>query len=119
MKKKIVVANAIVKQRKRKPGGNRMDINREIRIAVNTGQTLFGVKEVKRSVADSSAKLIIVASNCPETALLKTNKFEDVKVYQFKGNGHDLGSAAGKPFSISAMSIIKAGESNILALKEG
>ncbi len=94
-----------------------MDINREIRMAVNTGDVDFGLKEAKKNIEDGNCELLIVASNCPNKRLKKREKFKDVPIYVYKGNNQELGSAAGKPFAISTMSIKNAGNSNILSLK--
>ncbi len=95
-----------------------MDVNRAIRIAVNTGKTVFGVKEVKSAAKKGEAKLIVVADNCPEKEL-KRKRYKKVNIHAYRGNGHELGSMAGKPFSISALAVIEPGESNILSLIEG
>ncbi|MFO8109890.1 MAG: 50S ribosomal protein L30e [Thermoplasmata archaeon] len=93
-----------------------MDINREIRLAVNTGKTVFGVKESKEAASSEKARLVIVSNKCPETEF-KGDQFQGVPIYHYKGNNKNLGTAAGKPFSISALTVIKAGESNILSVK--
>ncbi len=95
-----------------------MDVNRNIRSAVNTGKTVFGIKEVKAAAKGAKAKLIIVANNCPDKEL-KGKKYKKIEIYHFKGNSHDLATAAGKPFSMSVLAVIEPGESNILSLKEG
>lgn len=93
-----------------------MDINREIRVAVNTGEVNFGVKEAKDNIEEGNAKLLIVANNCPEEDFMG-NEYEDVPIYHFNGMNKDLGSAAGKPFAISTLVVIDSGDSNILSLK--
>ncbi len=93
-----------------------MDVNRAIRLAVNTGETVFGIKEVKKKAESGEAKMIIVSKNCPEPKF-KRKKYKKVPLYVFNGNNQDLGSAAGKPFTISAIGILKPGESEILSLK--
>ncbi len=95
-----------------------MDVNRAIRLVVNTGRTVFGTKEVKCAAEKKEAKLIIVANNCPDKEL-KRKKYKRIDIYRYKGNGHDLGSAAGKPFSMSTLAVIEPGESSILSLIEG
>ncbi len=94
-----------------------MDLNRAIRLAVNTGQTVSGIKESRSAAEKKKAKLIITAINCPDLEL-KRKKFRGVQIYPFKGNNHELGSAAGKPFAISALTVIEPGESNILSVRE-
>ncbi len=93
-----------------------MDVNREIRLAVNTGKTLLGVDQSKKAVEDGNAKLLIVAKNCPEKNFLK-EEYNGVPIYQFEGTNKNLGSAAGKPFAVSVLTVIEQGESNVLSLK--
>ncbi|MGM0405568.1 MAG: 50S ribosomal protein L30e [Thermoplasmatota archaeon] len=94
-----------------------MDINREIRLAVNTGETSLGVKEAKKNIEDDKAKMLIVAKNCPEPKF-KEQEYEGVPIYQFKGNNHELGSTAGKPFTVSSITVMDPGESEVLSLVE-
>ncbi|MFW6040330.1 MAG: 50S ribosomal protein L30e [Thermoplasmatota archaeon] len=92
-----------------------MDVNRAIRLAVNTGEVNFGVNEAYNNIKEGRARLLIVSKNCPELEF-KQNKYEEIPIYHFKGNNHDLGSAAGKPFAVSTITVIDPGESNILSL---
>ncbi|MBS3816335.1 MAG: 50S ribosomal protein L30e [Candidatus Thermoplasmatota archaeon] len=94
-----------------------MEIKREIRVAVNTGKVDFGLKEAYKNLEDDDCDLLIVASNCPDDQMKENDEFEGVSIYHFEGNNQVLGSAAGKPFAISIMSILDSGESNILSLK--
>ena len=93
-----------------------MDINREIRVAVNTGKVSFGVKEAMDNVEEGSAKMLIVANNCPESDF-DGKEYEGVPIYHYKGINKELGSAAGKPFAISTITVMDSGDSNILSLK--
>ncbi len=94
-----------------------MDVNREIRMAVNTGSVDFGVKEAKENVENQECELLIVASNCPEENFMENEEYNGVPIYVYRGNNQQLGSAAGKPFAVSAISIKDAGNSNILSLR--
>ncbi|MFP4001728.1 MAG: 50S ribosomal protein L30e [Thermoplasmata archaeon] len=94
-----------------------MDVNREIRMAVNTGSVDFGVKEAKENADNDECKLLIVASNCPDESLLESDEYNGVPIYEYRGNNQQLGSAAGKPFAVSTLSIKDAGNSNVLSLK--
>lgn len=93
-----------------------MDINREIRVAVNTGKVSFGVKEAMDNVEEGNAKMLIVANNCPESDF-DGKEYEGVPIYHYKGINKELGSAAGKPFAISTITVMDSGDSNILSLK--
>lgn len=94
-----------------------MDINREIRVAVNTGETVFGVKEAKKRKESEEAKLFIVSRNCPEQKF-EGDEHRGTDIYHYDGTNHELGSAAGKPFSISVITILEEGESNILSVRK-
>lgn len=94
-----------------------MDINRALRVAVNTGKVSFGTGWIKRNALKGGAKLIIVASNCPDDRF-KGKEYSNVPVYQFQGTNVELGTACGKPFPISVLAIIEPGSSEILVLKE-
>lgn len=94
-----------------------MDVNREIRMAVNSGSVDFGVKEAKENADDDECELLIVASNCPDETLMKSEEYSGVPIFKYRGNNQQLGSAAGKPFAVSTLSIKDAGNSNVLSLK--
>ncbi len=100
-----------------------MDVNRALRSAASTGKILLGIHETRKAVAAKEAKLVIIAENIPDgdasaiTTLAKANK---VAVYKFRGKNIELGPACGKPFSVAALAVIDAGESDVLALsREG
>jgi large subunit ribosomal protein L30e len=97
-----------------------MDPSREIRRAVDTGKVIFGTRRTLRAIRNKDAKLVIVASNVPKpiaddieryTALAK------IPVHHYSGTGVELGTLCGKPFIVSVMSVLSAGESNVLALE--
>ncbi|MFW6304980.1 MAG: 50S ribosomal protein L30e [Candidatus Saliniplasma sp.] len=92
-----------------------MDINREIRLAVNTGETSLGIKEAIKNAEEGQIKMLIVAKNCPEPQF-KEKEYDGVPIYHFNGNNHELGSTAGKPFTVSTIAVMDPGESDILSL---
>jgi len=89
-----------------------MDIERNLKIAINTGKVLFGSKEAEKSIKNKTAKMVVLAKNCPSD-LLKNQKI--TKVLQFPGDNVALGALCGKPFSISAVAIIDPGESSMIS----
>lgn len=93
------------------------DLTNDIRLAVDSGKTALGLNTVIDSIRDSSAKLVIVATKNKESNLqdiLHVANIAGIKVMKFEGNPVELGAACGKPFSISTLSVIDAGHSNIL-----
>ena len=93
-----------------------MDINKALRAAIDTGKVHVGVKQSCKAADSETAKLIIVASNCPEESAnhLKESK---APVHSFSGNNATLGAACGKPFPVSAVAILDGGKSDVLNLK--
>lgn len=90
-----------------------MDINKELRLAISTGKVYFGLEQTRKAIEAKKAKLVIVSSNCPDKRLKRMRK---VKVYKFNGTNPELGAACGKPFSISVLTILDPGQSNVLSL---
>lgn len=92
-----------------------MDIERNLKLLVETGKVYYGIDQAKKAVKNKEAKLIIAASNCPEEAF-RGKTYKKVPVYHFKGTNLELGAASGKPFTISVLTVVDPGESNVLAL---
>jgi len=93
-----------------------MDLNKSLRLAIDTGKVSVGSKQSCKAINSGSAKLIILASNCPEETISIAENGK-TPVYSFNGNNSVLGAACGKPFPISAISILDGGKSDILNLK--
>lgn len=96
-----------------------MDVNRALRTAVQTGQVLVGTKEALKSIDDGKSRLVVLASNAPETWKARIEhraRERGVPLYRFAGSNGELGPACGKPFGIAALSVLDPGESDILAL---
>lgn len=94
-----------------------MDLNREIRRAVDTGKVIFGAKQSEKSINTGQAKLFITASNSPNFSkerLLAKAKIANTNIVEFQGTNFELGQVCGKPFNISFMAIKEAGKSTIL-----
>ncbi|HUY69938.1 MAG TPA: 50S ribosomal protein L30e [Candidatus Baltobacteraceae bacterium] len=93
------------------------DLANDIRLAVDSGETAIGINSVEKSIKSNTAKVIVLASNNKkETAedLMHLAKIANIRVLTLKGNSMDLGAICGKPFSVSAVSVINAGNSKIL-----
>jgi large subunit ribosomal protein L30e len=94
-----------------------MDINKEIRRAVDTGKVAFGTKQTEKILAKNEGEMVIISSNIPEIQKEKLNHLAEIagkKFFEHKISGLNLGSVCGKPFVISSMIIIDKGKSNIL-----
>ena len=90
-----------------------IDVSRALRVAADTGEVRFGLRQVRRAAKAKAAKLVVLASNCPEDAV---QNLGDVRLFRFSGTNVDLGAACGMPFSVAAIAVITPGESNILSV---
>ena len=94
-----------------------MDVQKEIRRAVDTGIVAFGQREAEKSILKGKATLIVISKNATLAArerILNLCKINEIPHYDFKGIGLELGSVCGKPFVISMLGIEKPGKSKIL-----
>ena len=98
-----------------------MDFNRQINIALKTGKTELGCRSASTAAKQGKAKLIILASNCPEeykNEILRDAKKSGIFTYTYDGTSTELGSVCGKPFIVAAITVREAGNSEILKLAE-
>jgi large subunit ribosomal protein L30e len=98
-----------------------IDVNKAVATAVKTGKVLFGANNATKSAKMGKAKLIIVASNCPQKnreGIEYYCKLSNIPVTIYKGTSIDLGAVCGKPFKVSALTIREPGDSEILKLAE-
>ncbi len=93
-----------------------MDFNTSLRRAIKTGNVILGQNESKESIEAGKAQLIVVAANCPKEFVDYLSAKDQAKIHTFEGSSVQLGRACGKPFMVSALTVIEAGESDILTL---
>jgi large subunit ribosomal protein L30e len=94
-----------------------MDVQRSLRTVIATGKVLIGSDQTAKAVETGKAKMVILASNAPEgDAIRAAASKKRVPVYAFDGMGTQLGPACGKPFAISALAVLDAGQSDVLQL---
>ncbi len=97
-----------------------IDVNKQLKIVAKTGKLEFGCKETLDAARTGKAKLIILASNCPQPYvgdILHNASLSEVPVYTYQGTGLDLGVACEKLFVVSALAVRESGDSEILKLK--
>ena len=91
-----------------------MDMNRALRQVVQTGEVHFGVRQARKALRESTAQLIVVSENIREDVLEELMGIATVPTVRFQGTNFELGTVCGKPFSVSALTVITAGDSDIL-----
>ncbi|MCX8202544.1 MAG: 50S ribosomal protein L30e [Candidatus Micrarchaeota archaeon] len=98
-----------------------VDIEKSIRMSVDTGKVEFGTRTCKYLAAHGNAKLILLAGNCPanlKNEIIEVCKNSNVPYKELKYPSIELGSLAGKPFPVLMMAIIEPGDSEILKIIE-
>jgi large subunit ribosomal protein L30e len=98
------------------------NINSRLALVVKSGKYTLGYKSTLKSLRKGKAKLIIIGNNCPP---LRKSEIEyyamlaKTGVHHYSGSAADLGTACGKFFPVSAMSVIDAGDSDIMRTTTG
>jgi len=94
-----------------------VDVNKTLKSVVKKGTVKIGERQTKTAINTGTAKLIVIANNCPYIKELSTiAKAKKVPIYNYTSNGVELGYACGKNFAVSAFAVIDEGESSILQL---
>ena len=94
-----------------------MDMSKQLKIANTTGELLFGQRQAVDACAEGNAKCIILAANCPQEYIDDlAAKHPEVTMHRTGIVNRDLGVASGKPFSVSTITVINAGDSELLTL---
>ncbi|KAG7577771.1 50S ribosomal protein L30e-like, partial [Arabidopsis thaliana x Arabidopsis arenosa] len=97
-------------------------INSRLALVMKSGKYTLGYKSVLKSLRSSKGKLILISSNCPP---LRRSEIEyyamlaKVGVHHYNGNNVDLGTACGKYFRVSCLSIVDPGDSDIIKALPG
>lgn len=98
-----------------------MDIERGIRVAVDTGKVILGSNKTIQAIKLGNGELVVMAANAPKTLkddIETYSKLSNIPVYTFEGSSVELGSICGKPFTVTTLIIQEPGDSNILEIKE-
>jgi len=98
-----------------------INIENAIKIARKTGKVEIGTQKAINLVKTGRGQMILVANNCPKNILEDLKRyahFSNIPIYEYKGSNWDLGFLCGKMFMISVLTILEAGDSDILKLVE-
>jgi large subunit ribosomal protein L30e len=96
-----------------------MDIDRGIRVAVDTGSVTLGSDKSLQALKLGKGKLVIIAKNCPKDIAEDVehySKLSDVPVYTYEGTSVELGSVCGRPYTVATLIIKDPGDSTILEI---
>jgi len=91
-----------------------VDIDKVLKNTVKKGKVKFGNKETKMVIKNGSAKIIIMAKNCPYSSEInELAKKKKIPIYNYDSNSIDLGYTCGKAFSVSVFAVMDDSGSNI------
>ena len=92
-----------------------VDIDKVLKSTVKKGKVKIGTKETKTVINKGSAKLIVMAKNCPYSAEInELAKKKKIPVYNYNSNSINLGYTCGKSFAVSVFAVLDDGGSNII-----
>ena len=94
-----------------------MDVDRSIRVAVDTGDVTLGSEKSIQSLKLGKGQLVIVAANTPKDIVEDVEYYtnlSDIPSYTYEGSSVELGSACGKPFTVATLIVNDPGDSTIL-----
>jgi large subunit ribosomal protein L30e len=94
-----------------------MDLNRSIRIAVDTGKVSYGTESAMKSLLNKQAKLVIVAKNTPQNIkddVYRYANLSEIPVLEFPSSSLDLGAVCGRPHFVAVLTLHEMGDSDIL-----
>ena len=100
---------------------NQEGLGSKLALVTKSGKYVLGTKSTLRTIRDGKGKLVIISSNCPPLERAKIEYYAvlgKVQVVHFAGTNVDLGTACGRYFPVSVLSIIDGGDSDILPKQE-
>lgn len=92
-------------------------INSRLALVMKSGKYVLGYRQTLKSLRHGKAKLVIIANNTPP---LRKSEIEyyamlaKTGVHHYTGNNIELGTACGKYFRVTTLSITDAGDSDII-----
>ena len=94
-----------------------VDVEKVLKSTIKKGKVKIGTNETKTVIDNGSAKLVVIAKNCPFlTEINELAKKKKIPVYESESNSIELGYTCGKGFAVSAFAVIDDGGSNIISL---
>ncbi|KAK2551452.1 60S ribosomal protein L30 [Acropora cervicornis] len=92
-------------------------INSRLALVMKSGKYTLGYKSTLKTLRQGKAKLVIISSNTPQ---LRKSEIEyyamlaKTGVHHYSGNNIELGTACGKFFRVSVLSVTDPGDSDII-----
>ena len=94
-----------------------MDVDRGIRVAVDTGDVTLGSEKSIQSLKLGKGHLVVVARNAPKDIIEDVEYYanlSEISSFVYDGTSVDLGSVCGKPFTVATLIVNDPGDSTLL-----
>jgi len=110
-------APAAVNPSAKKQKKTQENINARLALVMKSGKYSLGYKSTLKSLRQGKSKLVIISNNCPP---LRKSEIEyyamlaQTGVHHYQGNNIDLGTACGKYFRVSSLTVTDPGDSDII-----
>merc|ERR1719321_1528845 len=92
-------------------------INSRLQLVVKSGKYTLGIKSTLKALRQAKAKLVLIANNCPPLRKSEIEYYAMLSktgVHHYNGSNITLGTACGKMFRCSVLSITDPGDSDIV-----
>ena len=96
-------------------------INSKIQLVMKSGKTALGYKTSIKALRSNKAKMVLIASNTPPLRKSEVEYYAllaKCNVHHYAGNNSELGTACGKFYRVSMVTVIDSGDSDILRQEE-
>ena len=94
-----------------------VEVDKILKETIKNGDVKIGTKETKTAIKKDSAKIIIIANNCPNLSeISELARKKKVPVYNYSSNSINLGYICGKAYAVSVFAVIDDGGANVLNL---
>mmetsp|Transcript_25360 Transcript_25360/g.33096 ORF Transcript_25360/g.33096 Transcript_25360/m.33096 type:complete len:127 (+) Transcript_25360:355-735(+) len=100
---------------------NAESMNSRLKLVMKSGKAILGYKATVKSLRRTKSKMILISSNCPplrKSELEYLAMLAKTPVHHYTGDNSALGTACGKFFNCSVVSVLDGGDSDILTAKE-
>ena len=88
-------------------------------LVVKSGKYALGTNQAIKSIRDGKAKLVLIAQNCPGLVRSQIEylcMMSHVNVHTYSASSRELGTAVGKQFNVSVMTILDPGDADLTAV---
>eukprot|EP01134_Creolimax_fragrantissima_P006912 CFRG6912T1 len=92
-------------------------LNQRLGLVMKSGKFTLGYKSTLKTLRSGKSKLIIISSNCPAVRKSEIEYYAMLSktgIHHYNGTNIDLGTACGKYYRCSVLSITDAGDSDII-----